>query len=105
MRTSTSRLQLARTTELANTLLFVIVTSACYASSANVPAKVRVCFILALLDVPAPALLATSVASAVLPTLASKIFNSAQVEVTQRRYDLAYQIAVGKTIQDELTNT
>jgi len=33
------------------------------------------------------------------------MYTSAQVDVTQRRYDLADQIAVGKTIQDELTNT
>ncbi len=33
------------------------------------------------------------------------MYTSAQVEVTQRRYDLADQIAVGKTMQDELNNT
>ena len=33
------------------------------------------------------------------------MYTSAQIEVTQRRYDLADQIAVGKTMQDELNNT
>ena len=33
------------------------------------------------------------------------MYTSAQMEVSQRRYDLADQIAVGKTMQDELTNT
>ena len=33
------------------------------------------------------------------------MYTSAQTEVTQRRYDLADQIAVGKTMEDELVNT
>jgi len=33
------------------------------------------------------------------------MYTSAQIDVTQRRYDLADQIAVGKTMQDELQNT
>jgi hypothetical protein len=33
------------------------------------------------------------------------MYTSAQIEVTQRRYDLADQIAVGKTMEDELQNT
>tara|TARA_B110000003_G_scaffold44401_1_gene41994 strand:+ start:30984 stop:31814 length:831 start_codon:yes stop_codon:yes gene_type:complete len=33
------------------------------------------------------------------------MYTAAQTEVSQRRYDLADQIAVGKTMQDELTNT
>tara|TARA_B100001093_G_scaffold518604_1_gene604066 strand:+ start:116 stop:928 length:813 start_codon:yes stop_codon:yes gene_type:complete len=33
------------------------------------------------------------------------MYTSAQIEVTQRRYDLADQITVGKTMEDELQNT
>ena len=33
------------------------------------------------------------------------MYTSSQIEVTQRRYDLADQIAVGKTMEDELENT
>ena len=33
------------------------------------------------------------------------MYTAAHTEVSQRRYDLADQIAVGKTMQDELTNT
>ena len=33
------------------------------------------------------------------------MYTSAQVEVSQRRYDLADQIAVGETMKDELANT
>ena len=35
----------------------------------------------------------------------SGMYTSAQVEVSQRRYDLADQIAVGETMKDELANT
>lgn len=38
-------------------------------------------------------------------TQLSGMYTSAQVEVSQRRYDLADQIAVGETMKDELTNT
>ena len=38
-------------------------------------------------------------------TQLSGMYTSAQVEVSQRRYDLADQIAVGETMKDELENT
>ena len=75
----TAKLELAITTDVARHLSLVTTISACIASSAKLAFNVIVCDILALFDVTAPALVATSEATATLPALASSIFNSAAV--------------------------